>query len=113
LKPRIAPATAAAVDNGIQSVGEDVQINSVFPNPILQTGAVVFTVTSGGMVRASLYDVLGREVLALYDGKTGQGVHTLTIPHMGLAAGVYYLRLIVDVPDLGQSTATFPVTIVR
>lgn len=58
-------------------------------------------------------DLVGREVLGLHDGETNPGLRSLTIPDMGLAAGVYFLRLIVDVPDMGQSRVTFPVSVVR
>jgi hypothetical protein len=113
LQPRLAPAIAASGTNEIQSVMGLVQINSVFPNPIQQTGTVVYAVKYGGRVTVSLYDVLGRRVLGLRNQETEPGIHRLTIHDTRLAAGVYYLRLVADVPGLGQSTVTYPVSIIR
>jgi hypothetical protein len=44
-------------------------------------------------LRLTVYDVLGREVRVLVEGRQGAGVHTVQFDGSGLSSGVYFVRL--------------------
>jgi len=44
-------------------------------------------------VNLAVYDMLGREVAVLVDGKREAGVHEVTFDGSRLASGVYFYRL--------------------
>ena len=47
-------------------------------------------------VKLSVFDLLGREVAVLVDGKTDAGVHEVTFNGSSLASGIYMYRLQAD-----------------
>jgi len=64
-----------------------------YPNPFNPTTVVSYQlpVTSG--VRLVVYDMLGREVSVLADGRQEAGVHKVRFDGMNLSSGVYFYRL--------------------
>jgi hypothetical protein len=56
----------------------------------------------------ALYDVLGREVAVLADGRYGAGRHALTLDAAALPVGVYVVRA-----QAGEASATRRVTVAR
>jgi hypothetical protein len=74
-----------------------------YPNPFNPSTAIKYTVgaVSGqspvvSTVRLAVYDVLGREVAALVDGKKEPGRYEVTFDGSRLSSGVYFFRLSVD-----------------
>ena len=61
------------------------------PNPSRGGATVAFT-ASGGAVRLSVVDMLGREVAVLAEGELAAGAHAARVPR--LASGVYVVRLV-------------------
>jgi hypothetical protein len=66
---------------------------SLRPNPIRSDGAITYRVDSDTRVRLGLYDVAGRLVRLLADGRVGRGEHTVRLDASAVPAGVYFLRL--------------------
>lgn len=56
-------------------------------------GNVSFELNEAEEVRLAVYDVLGRQVVVLKEGRNEAGPHTVRLDASGLAAGVYALRL--------------------
>ena len=79
-----------------------------FPNPFSGRTAIRFEVSASGPVRLAVYDVLGREVAVLADGRVEAGRHEATFDARGLASGVYVWRLVA-----GERVETGRVTLVR
>ena len=79
-----------------------------FPNPFGSRTAIRFEITSPGPVRLAVYNVLGREVAVLADGRVEAGRHEATFDARGLASGVYVWRLVA-----GERTETGRVTLLR
>ena len=71
-------------------------LSAVSPNPFAGRTTVTFEVAQADDVRLVVYDVLGREVAVLVDGRVEAGVHRAAFDARGLAAGVYVYRLAVD-----------------
>ena len=80
---------------------------AVAPNPFRGQAQIRYEVTATADVRLAVYDVLGREVAVLVDGRQEAGAHSATFDARGLAAGAYVYRLAVggDV-QVGRLTLT-------
>ncbi len=64
----------------------------VYPNPFNPVTNVVYTVPERGTVEIRMYDMLGREVRAIYRGEAEAGDHRITINGTDLSSGVYIIR---------------------
>jgi hypothetical protein len=84
-----------------------------FPNPFNATTTLRYALPSEAEVRVAVYDLLGRQVLAVPAMTVGAGAdHALALDANGLAAGTYLWRLTAD--TAGESfSQTGRMTIVR
>ncbi len=64
-----------------------------YPNPFNPSTNISYTLETRGMVRLSVYDILGREVGVLVNGVQNAGPHKVTFSGTGLTSGVYFYRL--------------------
>ncbi|MDX1420247.1 MAG: PQQ-dependent sugar dehydrogenase, partial [Rubricoccaceae bacterium] len=65
------------------------------PNPFRGTATITFAVPAAADVRLAVYDVLGREVAVLADGRVEAGTHAVPFDAGDLPAGTYVWRLVV------------------
>ena len=65
---------------------------SVFPNPTADGAALRFVLYEPRDVRVEMYDVLGRRVRTLADGRYPEGTHDVAFRTDGLPAGVYVVH---------------------
>lgn len=72
------------------------ELRPAYPNPFNPSTTVSFTVALEGKVKISVYDVLGREVEKLVDGKLAAGVHKKTLDMTGFSSGIYFLQMEAD-----------------
>ena len=80
-----------------------------YPNPFNSTAVISYQVPGNQYARLALYDVLGREVSVLVDGKAAAGHNYVSLDADGLASGTYFLKLESD--DLDKQVQK--VTLVR
>jgi len=64
-----------------------------YPNPFNPNTSIAFNLPAALRVRLAVYDVLGRNVGVLVDGRLGAGGHELTWRSDGKPSGVYFYRL--------------------
>jgi N-acetylmuramoyl-L-alanine amidase len=64
-----------------------------YPNPFNPTTEIGWEMGASGWVRLAVYDLLGREVAVLANGRMEAGHHRVTFDGKGLASGVYLYRL--------------------
>ena len=64
-----------------------------YPNPARDHSNISFTLEQAGETRLILYDLLGREVAALAEGRLEAGEHSVAVDATGLPSGVYIYRL--------------------
>jgi hypothetical protein len=66
-----------------------------YPNPFNPVTTIRYRVPGPGscLVTLDLYDMLGREVAVLVNGKEEAGVHEVTLDASGLSSGMYVYRL--------------------
>lgn len=83
--PPTDPDTTKAVDASFEISG---------PNPAVTGTSVTFRVSEVGPVKIALYDLLGREVAALFDRTVPAGTQrSIRVPVRELAAGMYLIRM--------------------
>ena len=69
-----------------------------YPNPFNPSTVVSFEVPAAAEVAVVVYDILGREVVRLFDGLCAAGFHrvvwdTRATPGLSASSGVYYVRV--------------------
>jgi hypothetical protein len=64
-----------------------------YPNPFNPTTTIEFTLPETQNVKLIVYDVLGREVARLVDGRLQAGAHNVTFKAAQHASGMYFYRL--------------------
>lgn len=99
-------AVGTASEDGIAE--RRVTLGSAQPNPVAGKASVPFTLAASSAVRASVYDLLGREVSQLADATFVAGEHALDLDAAALPAGAYVVRL-----QAGDAVVTQMVTVVR
>lgn len=86
-------ATEMAYDPvGIQDVlqSEDV---SVFPNPVSNVARIEFSLLGTSQVKIALSDVLGRNVMELFDGEMNGGSQSILMDANVLSEGIYFVKI--------------------
>ncbi len=86
----------------------EVALAPAFPNPFARQATLGFALPTAAEVRLAVYDVLGREVAVLADGRQEAGEHAVVFDGAGLAGGVYLVRL-----DVGGQVQTQRLTLLR
>ena len=71
-------------------------ISDAYPNPFNPVTSFEFTMPEDGMVRISVYDVSGREVVELVNGYQTAGTYPVTWDASNLSSGVYMLHMTAD-----------------
>jgi hypothetical protein len=71
------------------------------PNPFNPATTITFSLPFSGMVRLSVYNMLGQEVTRLVDSYLPAGVHNVVFNGAGLSSGVYFYRI-----DSGNFSST-------
>jgi hypothetical protein len=66
---------------------------AIAPNPFNSTARIVFTLPQGSEIKLRVFDVTGRLVETLVDGRIEAGEHEVRFESEGLASGVYIARL--------------------
>ncbi len=62
------------------------------PNPFNSRTMVTLTLNRASMMDVRVYDILGREVFQLAEGRYNAGQHSITFDGAQLSSGVYFLR---------------------
>lgn len=88
------PPTAKA-QQPVVGAGEELPPTSVFPNPFRQGVTFRFTLQQTQAATVKVYDLLGREVQVLFQGKAraGEAYQAVWQPAAPQPAGLYYIRL--------------------
>ena len=69
------------------------QVSSPFPNPFSSATTFEILMKEAGLIRVTLYDMLGREVKHVFAGRLQAGNHKFEIPGVQLPEGVYWMRV--------------------
>jgi hypothetical protein len=64
-----------------------------YPNPFNPTTQINYSVAKGGLVKISIYDILGREVNTLVNEVKTQGFYAVDFDGTNLSSGMYFYRM--------------------
>ncbi|MCS4184937.1 FG-GAP-like repeat-containing protein [Salinibacter ruber] len=90
-----------------EAIPEEVRLTS-YPNPAGRQATVEYALPEAREVTLQVYDVLGRRVATLEQGRKKAGRHTARLETSRLSSGVYFGRL-----EAGGQTRTQKITVVR
>ncbi|MCS3953323.1 BspA family leucine-rich repeat surface protein [Salinibacter ruber] len=90
-----------------EAMPEEVRLTS-YPNPAGRRATVEYALPEAREVTLQVYDVLGRRVATLEQGRKKAGRHTARLETGRLSSGVYFGRL-----KAGEQTRTQKITVVR
>mgnify|MGYP001428797378 CR=1 FL=1 len=72
---------------------QDYQLMQNYPNPFNPSTSISFSIPQAGLVKLSVYDILGNEIEILVDDYLGAGNYTTSFNAKSLASGVYIYRI--------------------
>ena len=64
-----------------------------YPNPFNPTTAIRYQLPAAGLVRLTVYNILGQEVMVLVNERKPAGTYEVNFDASGLSSGVYFTRL--------------------
>ncbi|MGO9481724.1 MAG: T9SS type A sorting domain-containing protein [Candidatus Kryptoniota bacterium] len=67
-----------------------------YPNPFNRTTVIGYQSPANSHVTLKNYDVLGREVATLVDGRQDAGYYNVTFNAVNMSSGVYFYRIAAD-----------------
>jgi len=76
-----------------QAVVEGFALAQNYPNPFNPETTIEYSIGEAGLVKLSVFDLSGREVMLLVNGTQSEGAHTVKVDASSLASGIYFYRL--------------------
>jgi glucose/arabinose dehydrogenase len=61
--------------------------------PLNPSTSLTYTLAKGGQVRIAVFNILGQEILRVFDGTQPQGAYTVDLAKLNLPDGMYFYRL--------------------
>lgn len=88
-------STGAGIGEGWRTptIPNNLQIVSVYPNPFNSQATILLQVLHTCFYKATVFDILGRQVDVLADGLFVSGIHQLNWEGVHYAAGTYFLQV--------------------
>lgn len=76
-------------DELVNTIPDGYSLSQNYPNPFNPTTNILFSINEPGNVTLKVYDLTGREVASLIDGRMSAGEHNVTFDATQLSSGVY------------------------
>ena len=86
-------STPVSVASNNEQIPNKFQLFQNYPNPFNPTTTITFDISEDGLVKLTVYDMLGREVKTLMERPIKAGHYKVPFDASGLASGVYFYRL--------------------
>lgn len=89
----------SVLTNGINNIGEnatDYQLEQNYPNPFNPVTRIIYSIPKSQRITLKIYNVLGKEILTVFDGFTKSGTYNAEIDGTQLPSGVYFYTLMTE-----------------
>jgi hypothetical protein len=86
----------SAIETGGEISPRAYRLSQNYPNPFNPTTTIDFSIPNKTKVTLKVFDLQGREVVTLIDGKIKAGSHSVTFDASNYATGVYFYQLLTD-----------------
>jgi plastocyanin len=89
-------ATINAQPNSISQTGTTVnsfELKQNYPNPFNPTTNINFSIPKSEFVKISVFDLLGREIATLSEGKLNSGSYNVKFDASNFSSGVYFYKI--------------------
>jgi len=74
-------------------IADDYQLLQNYPNPFNPNTSISFSIPQAGLIKLTVYDILGNEVAILVDDYLNAGHYTTSFKASDLSSGVYIYRI--------------------
>ncbi|PSQ85285.1 MAG: hypothetical protein BRD40_00460, partial [Bacteroidetes bacterium QS_1_65_9] len=91
--PSVELRSAEDLAVGLQSVPEEFALKKPYPNPARGQATLAYALPEQSEVRITVYDVLGRRVATLVEGRKKAGTYRATLEASQLPSGTYFARV--------------------
>jgi len=78
---------------GIKEQPHFFKLNQNYPNPFSMSTTIEYSISKADFVKLEIFDVIGREIVTLNEGKKQAGKHTVRFEAEGLVPGIYFYRI--------------------
>jgi hypothetical protein len=96
------------INNNNSEVPEGYSISQNYPNPFNPVTNISFGLPVSSQVKLAVYDMLGREVSLLANGKFEAGIHSIDYDASNLTSGIYFYTI-----TAGSFTSTKKMILVK
>lgn len=79
----------------ITAMSESFELVQNYPNPFNPSTVISYHLTQNGNVKLTVFDILGKEIATLVNGKKDAGSHTVNFNASGLQSGIYFYKITV------------------
>jgi hypothetical protein len=85
--------TATAIGDKTDVIVHEFSLKQNYPNPFNPTTTIAYSVASASHLSIEVFDLLGKKVATLMDGKQNPGVYEVTFDAHSLTSGVYFYKM--------------------
>ncbi len=89
----LAPVTLTSVPSDPSAQPSEYSLSQNYPNPFNPTTTIRYSLAAEEHVTLKVYNILGKELLTLVDGRQGAGGHTVSFTGHSFPSGLYFYRL--------------------
>ena len=100
--------TGGTVRVGPESLPDEFALENSYPNPVSGQATIEYALPERSEVTVEVYDMLGRRVVTLVNGKKQAGDHSVQLNAADLSSGTYFYRM-----RAGSFTKTRRLVVVR
>ena len=79
-----------------ENMPKEFALHQNYPNPFNPTTRIEFDMPSSGPVSIKLYNLLGSEVMTLFNGFREAGYHAITVDASDIPSGIYFCKMVSD-----------------
>lgn len=84
---------SGTVATGIEDLASSIDFN-IYPNPIEENTVISFSLIENQQVNIQITDVLGRDIVTVFNGSLNQGEHTYNVENNSmLSSGIYIVKV--------------------